>query len=344
MTQDECYMLRCLELAKRGIRKVYPNPMVGCVIVKSNRIIGEGYHREFGGHHAEIAAIHSVSNTQDLDGATLYVSLEPCFHTGKTPPCVRTILNHKFKRIVIACQDPNPKVSGNSIRALQQQGYDVTTGVLEKEAMDLNKRFFTNQKHQRPYVVLKWAQSSDGFMDRIREDNDRGIHWISSPDTQPLVHKWRSEEHAILVGRKTIENDDPSLTVRSYSGIDPIRVIIDSQLKVPVDAKVFSSSSKVLVFNKIKEEAFENIEYVKCQEINTHILLDQLFRRGIASVFVEGGSKTLHHFIFQQLWDEARVIVGNQPIYDGLKAPVVSKIASNSYPFSEDKVHEYFRQ
>jgi diaminohydroxyphosphoribosylaminopyrimidine deaminase/5-amino-6-(5-phosphoribosylamino)uracil reductase len=343
MSMDECYMQRCLELAWRGVRSVYPNPMVGCVIVKNNHIVGEGYHQEFGQAHAEIQAIQSVSNLEDLDGATLYVSLEPCFHTGKTPPCIRAILQYNFKRIVIACQDPNPKVSGLSISSLKKHGYDVTVGVLENEAKALNKRFFINQLRQRPYIILKWAQSPDGYMDRLREEGDKGIHWITSPDTQTLVHKWRSEEHAILVGRKTIENDDPSLTVRSYSGIDPIRIIIDSQLQVPTHSKVFKESSKVLIFNKIKEDVLGNIEYIKSNDINTQSLLDALFARGIASVFVEGGSKTLHHFIFRNIWDEARIIVGGKPLHEGLKAPGIPLIPTNTYSFSNDKVYEYLR-
>ena len=236
--EHEKFMQRCLELAAIGSGYVAPNPMVGCVIVANDLIIGEGYHRIFGGPHAEVNAFDEVENEDLLSSATLYVSLEPCSHFGKTPPCVDLIISKKIQRVVIGCRDSNPAVSGKGIDRLKRAGIEVIEGVLENECRWLNKRFFTFHERQRPYIVLKWAQTQDGYIDRIRGEASSGINWVTSETTKSLVHKWRSEEQSILVGRNTIINDNPSLTVREYDGRNPIRIVIDSQLQISGDQNI----------------------------------------------------------------------------------------------------------
>ena len=294
---DEIYMQRCINLAKKGIRAVAPNPMVGCVIVVEDQIIGEGYHQRFGEAHAEVNAINSVSNKSLLKKATLYVSLEPCSHTGQTPPCAELIIKKGIKKVVIGTKDSNPIVGGKGIEKLKNGGIQVEEGILQEQCVELNKRFFTFHEKQRPYVILKWAQTLDGFLDRIREDETQKINWISEPETNTLVHKWRSEEQSILVGRNTIINDNPSLTVRDYGGINPIRLVIDSQLQISGALNIYSKDAPTIVFNRIKDKKENNIEWVKISETSTKNILKELHNRGIQSVFVEGGSRTLQYFI-----------------------------------------------
>jgi diaminohydroxyphosphoribosylaminopyrimidine deaminase/5-amino-6-(5-phosphoribosylamino)uracil reductase len=317
--------------------------MVGCVIVAKGEIIGEGYHRKYGHAHAEVDAIEAVREKEKLEGATLYVSLEPCFHHGKTPPCVDLIIRSGIHRIVIGCKDPNPKVAGKSIQKLTSLGREVRCGVLEKEAIALNKRFFTFQLKQRPYITLKWAQSKDGYMDRIRIPDEKGVHWISQPETRTLVHQWRSEEHALLVGRKTAEVDNPALTVREVSGQNPVRVVIDSNLQLSEKNAVFQGTAPTIVINKMRSEVVGNVTLLKLQDIHIKSILNALHHLGICSLLVEGGSRTLHHFIFQNIWDEARVIVGTDCLLDGLKAPVLSAIPTRQYFFGKDQIIEYQR-
>ncbi|MFM1811043.1 MAG: bifunctional diaminohydroxyphosphoribosylaminopyrimidine, partial [Bacteroidota bacterium] len=266
MTEDEQYIQRCIDLAYQGQGKVAPNPMVGCVIVKDGVIIGEGYHEIFGGPHAEINAIRNVGDDSAIQGSTVYVSLEPCTHFGKTPPCTLAILALKPRRVVIGSRDTNPSVAGKGIDRLKREGIEVVEGVLEDECRALNKRFFTFHEKRRPYVILKWAQTQDGFLDRNREEDEVGIHWISSPETKVLVHKWRSEEQGILVGRNTILNDNPSLTVREFSGTNPTRIVIDSNLKLSKDVGVFSNEAPTLVFNRVKNAVEGQTEWIKIAE------------------------------------------------------------------------------
>jgi diaminohydroxyphosphoribosylaminopyrimidine deaminase/5-amino-6-(5-phosphoribosylamino)uracil reductase len=341
MTTDEIFMQRCIELARLGEGNVAPNPMVGAVIVLNGKIIGEGYHREYGQAHAEVNAVNSVLDKDSLKEATIYVSLEPCAHFGKTPPCADLIVHHHLKKVVIGCLDTFSEVSGKGIKRLKDAGIEVVEGVLEKECRNLNKRFFTFHEKKRPYIILKWAQTQDGFLDKNREVASKGVNWISSPETQILVHQWRSEEQAILVGRKTVENDNPSLTVREVDGKNPIRILIDSQLKISSDSNIFNSEAKTIILNKIKSEVSANCQWVKLPELTTASILEALYELNIQSVFIEGGSKTLQHFIIDNSWDEARVIVGNTTFKDGLKAPKINDLPVEKFSFSTDKIYIY---
>jgi len=337
-------MQRCIDLAKKGIRAVAPNPMVGCVLVVEDKIIGEGYHERYGEAHAEVNAINSVSNKSLLKKATLYVSLEPCSHTGKTPPCAELIIKKGIKKVVIGTKDSNPIVGGKGIEKLKNGGVQVEEGILQEQCIELNKRFFTFHEKQRPYVILKWAQTLDGFLDRIREDEKQKINWISEPETKTLVHKWRSEEQSILVGRNTIINDNPSLTVRDYGGMNPIRLVIDSQLQISGALNIYSKDAPTIVFNRIKDKKEDNIEWVKINETSTKNILEELYKRGIQSIFVEGGSRTLQYFIIDNVWDEARVVVGQKYFKEGYKAPIINKVPIQSIPFGKDMIHYYKRK
>ncbi len=338
-------MQRCLDLAQLGSGYVAPNPMVGAVIVLNDEIIGESFHQKYGESHAEVNAINSVDDKSLLSEATIYVSLEPCAHHGKTPPCADLLVAHKFKRVVIGCVDSNELVAGKGIERLQEAGIEVTVGILEKECKSLNKRFFTYLNKQRPYIVLKWAQTQDGYIDLPREEEitERKINWISAPETQSLVHHWRSQEPAILVGWKTVEHDNPSLTVREVSGKNPLRVIIDSQLNMPQDSTVYTDGDRTVIINKIKTETIGNVELIKLNQINTKNILDVLYNLQISSVFVEGGSSTIQHFLVDGYWDEARVIVGKQTFGDGIKGPRISGTPNKTYTFAGDTVHHYFK-
>ena len=341
---DEIYIQRCIDLAQKGIRAVAPNPMVGCVIVVNDKIIGEGYHQRYGEAHAEVNAINNVANKSLLNKSTLYVSLEPCSHTGKTPPCAELIIKSGIKKVVVGTQDPNPIVGGKGIEKLKNRGIEVKEGILREQCLELNKRFFTFHEKQRPYVILKWAQTLDGFLDRIRDDETQKINWISEPETKTIVHKWRSEEQSILVGRNTITNDNPSLTVRDYGGINPIRLVIDSQLEIGGELNIYSKDAPTIVFNRIKNETKNNVEWVKIKETSTKNILEELFKRGIQSVFVEGGSRTLQYFIIDNVWDEVRVVVGQKYFKDGYKAPIINKVPIKSIPFGKDMIHYYKRK
>jgi diaminohydroxyphosphoribosylaminopyrimidine deaminase/5-amino-6-(5-phosphoribosylamino)uracil reductase len=337
------YMQRCLDLATLGQSEVAPNPMVGCVIVKNDTIIGEGYHALFGGPHAEVVAIQSVKDQNELIGATVYVSLEPCAHFGKTPPCSNLLIDKKVSKVVVACLDPNPKVAGKGIERLKKAGIAVEIGLLENEAQQLNKRFFCYHQKQRPYVILKWAQTKDGFLDRLRTKDQKGIHWISSEESKALVHHWRSQEMSILVGKHTAINDNPSLTVRDVSGKNPIRILIDSQLQVQNDISLFSKDAPTLIFNRLKNDKNDSVEWIKIAETNTKNILEELHKRGIHSVMVEGGSRTLQYFIVDNVWDEAYVLVGDVTFKEGVKAPVLNRIPDKSHPFGSDQIY-YFKR
>lgn len=338
-------MQRCVDLAYLGQGNVSPNPMVGCVIVKNDLIIGEGYHSEYGGKHAEIKAIESVIDQKEIENSTVYISLEPCVHHGKTPPCVHELINRKIKTAVIGSRDSNPIVGGKGIESLKRVGIEVIENILEEECRKLNKRFFTFHEKRRPYVILKWAQTSDGYLDKNREIGEKGVNWISSPESKVLVHKWRSEEQSILVGRNTILNDNPSLTVREISGKNPTRIVIDSQLQLSKDVNIFSKDAPTLVFNRLKNDKIDGVEWIKISETSTKHILDELFKRNIQSVLVEGGSRTLQYFIIDNVWDEARVIVGDVKFGDGIKAPVMNKVPSRAHQFSNhDTIYYYHRR
>ncbi|MEY4860898.1 MAG: riboflavin biosynthesis protein RibD [Bacteroidota bacterium] len=343
--EHESFMQRCVDLAYLGQGNVSPNPMVGCVIVKNGLIIGEGYHSEYGGKHAEIKAIESVLDQKEIENSTVYISLEPCVHHGKTPPCVNELINRKIKIAVIGSRDSNPIVGGKGIESLKRAGIEVHENVLSEACRTLNKRFFTFHEKRRPYVILKWAQTSDGYLDKNREIGEKGVNWISSPESKVLVHKWRSEEQSILVGRNTIMNDNPSLTVREISGKNPTRIVIDSQLQLSKDVNIFSKDAPTLVFNRLKNDQTDGVEWIKISETSTKHILDELFKRNIQSVLVEGGSRTLQYFIIDNVWDEARVIVGDVKFGDGVKAPVMNKVPSRAHQFSDhDTIYYYHRR
>lgn len=305
-------------MAIRGLGNVRPNPVVGCVIVREGRVIGEGWHRYFGGPHAEVAAVESVSNREMLKGSTVYVNLEPCAFHGKTPPCANMLVEKEVGRVVFSNIDPNPKVKGKGAGLLKGKNIEVVDGVLEDEGRELNKRFFTVHERKRPYIVLKWAQTADGFI----AHEDGSSKWISNKYSRMIVHKWRSEEHAILVGSRTVKYDDPSLTVRDWPGKSPLRIVMGNGLADNSGQKVFDNSVPTIVYNTEKSAEQEGASWVKI--VDKDLLagaLDDLMNRDIQSVFVEGGAKTLQTFIDKGLWDEARVFTGPGVFGTGINAP-----------------------
>lgn len=318
MTSDELFMQRALELAKLGAGLVSPNPMVGCVIVHKGKIIGEGWHNKYGEAHAEVNAVNSLSDKTLLKESTLFVTLEPCSHFGKTPPCVDLLIQHQVKKVVIANIDSNPDVSGNGIKKLREAGIEVQTGLLEKEGHELNKRFFTFIGKQRPFVMLKWAQTEDGFIAHANYES----RWISSEFSRQLVHKWRSEEDAVLIGTKTAAHDNPSLSVRDWSGRNPVRIVIDRFLRLPSKLKLFDKSQLTICYNVLKHEEHPQLSLIRLDEEDfINQLLHDLYKRKIQSVMIEGGSQTLQLFIDAGLWDEARIFTSSRSFGTGIAAP-----------------------
>ena len=314
-------MKKCLELATKGMGYVSPNPMVGCVVVFNNQIIGEGYHEEYGTAHAEINAIENVKDKSLLKKSTLYVNLEPCVHFGKTPPCTNLIIESEIPKVVIGCRDSYSEVSGKGIEKMQNIGIEVIVGVLEKESRELNKRFFTFHEKKRPYIILKWAESKDGFMAPLNQNKP---FWMTSSESKKLVHKWRAEEEAILIGRITAKKDNPSLTVREVAGSNPIRIIIDKNLTLSGDLNLFNSEAKTIIFNVIKSEKNDTNQFIKI-DFNYLIknILEELHKQNIQSVKIEGGSITLQSFIDANIWDEARIFTANKLFSQGLKTPII---------------------
>lgn len=311
MTTHEIHIKRCIEIAKNGLGSTRPNPMVGCVIVYKSEIIGEGFTSAYGGNHAEVNAINSVKDKSLLNQATIYVTLEPCSHYGKTPPCSDLIIKHQIPNVVIGSLDDNPQVAGKGIEKLKNAGCKVLVGVLEKECKEHHKRFFTFHNKNRPYIILKWAETANGFIAPKTKDQRKPV-WITNEYSRQLVHKWRSEEQAILVGANTVLQDNPSLTVRDWTGENPIRIVIDKENKLSKDFKVFNTEAKTIIIS------IENINFNKniAQQI-----CGILFKNNINSVIIEGGAKTLQTFIAENLWDEARIFIGNIQFQNGVKAP-----------------------
>ena len=332
------YMRRALELAEWGRGYVSPNPMVGCVIVHEDRIIGEGWHREFGGPHAEVHAVNSVENQALLSESTVYVTLEPCAHWGKTPPCANLLVEKKVKKVIIAAVDSNPLVGGKGIEILKNAGIAVETGVLEEESRWQNRRFFTQIEKQRPYVILKWAQTQDGFVARENFDSK----WISNSQSRQLVHKWRAEEDAILVGKNTAAYDNPRLDVRDWVGKNPIRVVLDSHLGLPKNLNLFDQSIPTLIFNTVKSESIENLEWIRLSEINPEVILKELHSRKIQSLIVEGGSQVLRQFIESGLWDEARVFTASAQFERGISSPILNQNPSETLSIGTDRLDIYY--
>ena len=309
---DESYMQRCLQLAALGLGKTSPNPMVGAVIVHNGKIIGEGYHHQCGQAHAEINAINSVKNTELLKESTLYVNLEPCSHFGKTPPCADAIIRYGIPKVIIGSIDYHDKVNGNGVRKLREAGVEVVENVCEADCEELNKRFFTFHQQHRPYIILKWAQTRDGYMDIDRSNSPASTYWITNPTLKVLAHKWRSEEDAILVGYNTMRNDRPQLTTREYPGKDPQRFVMQRGTDVISE----------LPYTPLPEKAEEAIQ--------------QLYNLKIQSVIIEGGKKTLEKFLEIGLWDEARILVGNQTWGKGLKAPKIPEIPEKTVTIDDN--------
>ncbi len=324
--QDEVFMRRALELAGYGSGCVSPNPLVGCVIVREDIIIGEGWHRKYGESHAEVNAVNSISDKSLLRESTVYVNLEPCAHFGKTPPCADMLVGNKVMRVVISNRDTNPLVSGQGIRKLKDAGISVTTAILEQEGLDLNKRFFTMIKKKRPYIILKWAQTTDGFMARENDD----AQWISNEYSRQLTHKWRTEEDSILVGTATAERDNPQLTVRSWTGRNPVRIVIDRMMKLDASLHLFDRQTTTIRYNTVQNTKEPNLLSIKLDDKNfLENMLRDIYERKIQSIFVEGGPNTLGQFIKHNLWDEARIFQSPQRFGKGIFAPVVKGNGSN---------------
>ena len=342
---DEMYMRRCLELARKAARRVSPNPMVGAVIVCDGKIIGEGYHREWGGPHAEVNAIASVKDESLLKESTIYVSLEPCSHWGKTPPCAQLIIDKGLKKVVVGAEDPFISVSGRGIRMLKDAGIDVKVGVIPDECKALNKAFYSKQVRQRPYVCLKWAQTADGYIDIKREKGDGNAPLaISSTLGRVAVHELRSRFASILVGWNTAMLDNPKLDIRFWSGKDPLRVVIDKDNSLVKELNIFDGSSPTLIMTSEHPEGaaphnvnYEVIDFEKDVEAQ---ILSKLAYRGVDSLLVEGGAKTLQGFIDNGLWDEARIEYGNKTIGDGIEAPSIKGTYKKYHKIGQSRILE----
>lgn len=334
MKIQEKYIKRCIELAKNGLGTTYPNPMVGSVIVYDGKIIGEGWHKKAGEPHAEVNAINSVKDKSLLQKATIYVSLEPCSHFGKTPPCCNLIIENKIPNVVIGTVDSNVKVAGNGIKKLIEAGIQVNVGVLEKECNDLNKRFFTFHEKKRPYIILKWAQSQDGFIAPSEKLEKKPV-WITNPYSRQMVHKWRSEEQAILVGTQTVIDDNPKLDTRDWAGDNPIRLALDQNNRIPENSQILNNQVKTILFSKSKTAVIKENTTFECIDFQKNVakqIVESLYEHQIQSVIIEGGSQTLQTFIDAKLWDEARVFIGNIHFTNGKKKPqLVSKEAEKQY-------------
>ncbi|MEZ4792051.1 MAG: bifunctional diaminohydroxyphosphoribosylaminopyrimidine deaminase/5-amino-6-(5-phosphoribosylamino)uracil reductase RibD [Gelidibacter sp.] len=342
MKIHEKYINRCIEIAKNGLGTTAPNPMVGCVIVYNQQIIGEGFTSAYGGNHAEVNALNSVKDKSLLMQSTLYVTLEPCSHFGKTPPCADTIVNHQIPKVVIGTIDTHSKVAGKGIEKLKAAGCEVMVGILEDECKAHLRRFFTFHNKKRPYIILKWAETADGFIAPKTKSEQKPI-WITNEISRQLVHKWRAEEQAILVGTNTVSEDNPSLTVRDWTGKDPIRVVLDKDLKLSKTSKVFDDKSDAIVICDENESFPITVGQKKEWSVHSPIkglpsatfhiinwnlsnaiakqICDVLYTLSINSIIIEGGRQTLQTFIDEHLWDEARVFTGNSKFIEGVKAP-----------------------
>ena len=331
-------MSRCLELAVKGIGTVFPNPMVGAVLVHEGRIIGEGYHEQYGKAHAEVNCINSVKEEDRnfIANSTMYVSLEPCAHHGKTPPCADLLIANDIKHVVVGSGDPNPLVAGRGVAKLLQAGIEVTEHVMQEECDFVNRRFMTFHTHHRPYIILKWAQSADGFF----APEDARQLWLTNEYSKKLVHRWRTEEDAILVGTRTALIDDPQLTARLWEGRNPVRILIDLDLKVPAESRIFDEEAMTLVYNTKKEGLELGTAYIKINRnegIPLQIASD-LYYRKIQSVIIEGGAYTINQFIDAGLWDEARIFTSPALLSSGISAPQVGGHISDEQKILDDSL------
>lgn len=342
--KDEIYMRRCLELARKGLGLTRQNPLVGAVIVHNDRIIGEGYHNKYGGPHAEVVAINSVIEKHLLKESTIYVNLEPCSHQGKTPPCSLLIRDSGIKRVVIGCSDSNPLVSGKGISILREGGAEICVGILESESRFINRRFFTFQEKKRPFIILKWAESTDGFIDRNREETTENKPiWITNHSSKMLVHKWRSEELSILAGTNTLNLDNPELSVREWPGINPLRIGLDKNGRLFDDLHIKDGSIPTIIFAGMNSLDSNNLSYVSISKEKFEIekILEELYKLHITSVFVEGGAKLIQSFINLGLWDESYVFFGNKKFGSGVKAPVLNFLPVEKIQIRETKLYIY---
>ncbi len=339
MNTHEQYMQRCLQLALKGLGNVSPNPMVGCVIVHDDKIIGEGYHEKYGEAHAEVNAINSVQDKSLLKSSTLYVSLEPCNHIGKTPPCADLILKYEIPNVVIGIQDPFEKVNGSGIKKLMDAGVNVTSGVLEKECREINKRFFTFHLEKRPYIILKWAQSKDGFIGK----KNQSVR-ISNELTRVINDTWRTQEDAVLIGGETARTDNPHLTVRSIEGRNPTRIILSNSGNLPSNLNLFDGNAPTLIYSTNNFQ-YANSETVEMpDETNLDFLLSDLYRRNIQSVIVEGGSSVLNQFIKSDNWDEIRIFESEDLLEDGILAPTISSAISSFEQIDNNQLKIIYRR
>lgn len=333
-------MQRAMELALLGAGYVSPNPMVGCVIVNNGQIVGEGYHQKYGEPHAEVNAVNSVQDLRLLEGATVYVTLEPCSHHGKTPPCADYLVNFPIKKVVICNQDPNPLVAGKGIAKLRQAGIEVETGVLEEKGKAVNRRFFNWITNKRPYIILKWAETSDGFIARENYDSK----WISNKLSRTFVHKWRTEEDAVLVGTNTVKYDNPKLNVRDWTGRNPLRVFIDKNLEITSDFYIWDKTQDTICYNRVKQEMQGMSGFVKLNDnlkIASFIVQD-LFEKNVQSIIVEGGSMLLNEFIQMNLWDEIRVFRTRKVFDRGIPAPVFRGELISNHTLLDDELYVYY--
>ncbi|MCR9181821.1 MAG: bifunctional diaminohydroxyphosphoribosylaminopyrimidine deaminase/5-amino-6-(5-phosphoribosylamino)uracil reductase RibD [Flavobacteriaceae bacterium] len=346
MSKHQKYIQRCIDLAQNGLGKTYPNPMVGSVVVYKDSIIGEGWHQKAGEPHAEVNAIAGVKDKSLLKKATIYVSLEPCSHFGKTPPCADLIIAHKIPKVVVGCLDPNPKVAGRGVKKLLESGCEVAVGILENECKNLNKRFFTFHQKKRPYIILKWAQTADGFIAPKEQETGKPF-WITGSASKQLLHKWRSEEQAILVGTTTVLKDNPQLTNRIWEGNNPVRVVLDQHLKINKEAAVLDGTMKTIVItsnNQTDFPVYKNVHFetvVFDKNLSQHIC-EVLYNHQIQSVIIEGGTQTLMTFIESNLWDQARVFTSQKILNQGIKAPVLNKNINQTVQISEDQLSLFY--
>lgn len=322
----EHYMQRCIQLANLGSGNVAPNPLVGCVIVHDSKIIGEGYHQKYGSYHAEVNAIRSVKNKTLLPKSALYVTLEPCSHFGKTPPCTDFIIEHKIPEVFIGTKDIFPSVNGRGVKKLKQAGIKVVHGILEKECRYINRRFIVFHEKKRPYIILKWAQSWDGFIAPFKNEPGKKIFWISNEYSRVLVHKWRSEEASVMVGTNTALKDNPELNIRHWNGKKPVRIVMDKELILPSKLHLFDRKARTIIFTSNEKKSKENLEYVKINFRNNteEQIVSFLHKQNIQSVIIEGGLQLLTSFIEKGLWDEARIFSAFKTLKAGVKAPAIS--------------------
>lgn len=317
MDFDELMMKRCIELAENGLGMTYPNPVVGCVIIRNGRIISEGWHQKAGEAHAEVNAVNKIKDKEILKECEIYVSLEPCSHFGKTPPCSDMIVRYGFKRVIVGISDPNSKVNGQGIKRMRDAGIEVKVGVLENECAELNKRFFCFHQNKRPYIILKWAQTADGFM--AAENHVQ--KWITNQYSKQLVHLWRSQEQSVLVGYNTAKIDNPQLNLRLWSGNQPVRAVIDRDLSLDSKLHLFDGSQQTIIFSDKEDSSRPDVIQLKFDENLEESILEELYKSGLQSVIIEGGRITLDGFINKGLWDEARIFSSSESWVSGIKAP-----------------------